>query len=228
MPAENDQKRSTEWTRTQAYGLAVVCLLLGVVVGYLLRGPSPAQATAAQAQGPAGQANGTASGMVATGQVSPEQLKQEADKQAEPILARLKVKPDDPILLVQAGNIYYDAQLFKDAIDYYTRVLQSDPNNTNVRTDMATAYWYLGDSDRAIVEFDRVLKQEPKKANALFNRGVVRWQGKMDIQGAVADWENLLKADPNYPERPKVEQMIAEAKKHTSIKPGERTSKPAM
>jgi len=57
---------------------------------------------------------------------------------------------------------------------------------------------------------------------------VVRWKGKMDIQGAVADWETLLKVDPNYPERAKVEQMIAEAKKHANIKPGERTSKPAM
>lgn len=228
MPGQNAQKRSTDWTSTQAYSLAVVCLLLGVVVGYLLRGPSSAQPTVTAVQGPMNQLNGSDPGIVGSGQVTQEQLKEMADKQAEPTLAQLKVKPSDPTLLAQAGNIYYDARLFKDAIDYYSRALQGDPGNTNVRTDMATAYWYLGDPDRAIAEFNRVLKQEPKKVNALFNRGVVRWQDKMDIQGAVADWENLLKADPNYPERTKVEQMIAEARKHTNIKPGERTSKPAM
>lgn len=228
MAEENAQKGSAEWTSTQAYGLAIVCVLLGMVVGYLLHGPGPAQARVTVDQGPTSQLNGTAAGMVGTGQVTPVQLKQMADKQAEPTLAQLKLKPSDPALLAQAGNIYYDAQLFKDAIDYYTRALQGDPNNTNVRTDMATAYWYVGDSDRAIAEFDRVLKQEPKKTNALFNRGVVRWQGKMDIQGAVGDWENLLKADPNYPERLKVEQTIAEAKQHTNIKSREKTSKPAM
>jgi len=224
MP-EDAQIRSTDWTSAQAYGLAIVCLLLGVAVGYLLRRSGPVPASAA-ARGPASQSMGSAP--EAMPQVTPEQLKHMADKQAEPVLSQLKAKPNDPTLLAQAGNIYYDAQLFKGAIDYYARALQGDPNNTNVRTDMATAFWYLGDSDRAIAEFDRVLKQEPKKANALFNRGVVRWQGKMDIQGAIADWEDLLKVDPNYPERPKVERMIAEAKKHTNIRPGERTSKPTM
>ncbi|MFZ3211164.1 MAG: tetratricopeptide repeat protein [Terriglobales bacterium] len=167
-------------------------------------------------------------GAMGNAQVTPEQLKHMADKQAEPVLAQLTANPNDPALLAQAGNIYYDAQQFKDAIDYYTRALQGDPSNTNIRTDMATAYWYLGDPDRAITEFDKVLKKEPNKTNALFNRGIVRWKGKMDIKGAVADWETLLKADPNYSQRPAVEQLIAQAKQHANIKPGEKTSKPAM
>jgi len=161
-------------------------------------------------------------------QISPEQLKHMADQQAAPLLSQLKPNPNDPALLAQVGNLYYDAQLFQDAIDYYTRSLQADPKNSNIRTDMATAYWYLGDPDRALTEYDRILKQEPNKINALLNRGVVRWQGKMDVKGAVADWETLLKADPSYPERPKVEQLIAQAKQHANIKPGEKTSKPAM
>jgi len=37
-----------------------------------------------------------------------------------------------------------------------------------------------------------------------------------------------IKADPNYPERPKVEQMLAQAKKHLNIKPSEKTLQPAM
>lgn len=168
---EDDRKRSTEWTSTQTYVLAVVCLLVGVVVGYLLRdsGAPPASVPVAQAQ--ANQLPGTTPDTMGASQVTPEQLKHMADQQAAPLVSQLKAKPSDPALLAQVGNIYYDAQQFKDAIDYYTRSLQSDPKNTNVRTDMATAYWYLGDPDRAITEFDTVLKQEPNKANALFNRG---------------------------------------------------------
>ena len=124
--------------------------------------------------------------------------------------------------------MYYDARQYKEAIDYYERALEGDPNNTNIRTDLGTAYWYIGDADHALAEFDRVLRREPTKANALFNRGIVKWQGKMDVKGAVADWEALLKADPNYRERPQVEQMLAQAKKHLNIKPGEKTSQPAM
>jgi cytochrome c-type biogenesis protein CcmH/NrfG len=227
MP-EKTQKTSTEWSQAQVYGLALICLVVGVAVGYLLRGSSPLPASPAPVARQAGQAPPSAGGAAGNAQVTPEQLKHMADKQAEPVLAQLAATPNDPALLAQAGNIYFDTQQFKDAVNYYNRALQRDPNNSNVRTDMATAYWYLGDPDRAIAEFDRVLKKEPNKPNALFNRGIVRWQGKMDIKGAVADWEALLKADPQYPQRSAVEQLIAQAKQHANIKPGEKTSKPAM
>ncbi len=227
MP-EDTEKRSADWTSTQAYTLAAICLLVGIVIGYFLVGSGAPQRPASVPQSAPSQVTGNVPSPAAASQITPEQIKHMADQQAQPLLSQLKAKPTDPVLLAQVGNIYYDAQQFKDAIDYYTRSLQADAKNTNVRTDMATAYWYLGDSNRAIAEFDRVLKQEPNKTNALFNRGVVRWQGKMDIQGAVADWEQLLKTDPGYPERPKVEQLIAQAKQHSNIKPGEKTSKPAM
>jgi len=224
---QEGQNRSSDWTGTQAYALAVICLLLGVFVGYLLRGSGPAQASPAAPAAPVGQSAEAATAAIGP-QVAPPQLKATADKQAEPVLGLLKLKPSDPALLTQAGNIYYDAQQFKEATDYYARALEGDPGNTDVRTDMATAYWYLGDADRALTEFDRVLKQQPNKATALLNRGIVRWQGRMDVKGAVADWESLLKADPDFAQRSNVEQLIAQAKKHSNIKPGEKTSKPAM
>ena len=221
------QDRSSEWTGTQAYVLAVICLLFGVFVGYLLRGSGPAQASPAAPAAPTGQSAESAAAAMGP-PVTPQQLKAAADKQAESVLGLLKLKPGDPALLTQAGNIYYDARQFKEAADYYARALEGDPKNTDVRTDMATAYWYLGDADRALTEFDRVLKQQPNKANALLNRGIVRWQGKMDVKGAVADWESLLKTDPIFAQRSNVEQLIAQAKKHSNIKPGEKTPKPAM
>jgi len=221
MP-HNAQSRSTHWTSTQAYVLAVICLFAGVVIGYLLRGSGPARASNATSAGQKQEA-------VPGGMGAPEtalQLKHMADKQAEPLLDALKTKPKDASLLAQVGNIYYDTQQFNDAIGFYSRSLQSDPSNTNVRTDMATALWYVGDADHALAEFDRVLKQEPNKVNALFNRGMVRWQSKMDVKGAVADWEALLKVNPNCPQRPQVEQLILQARKHSNVKPGEKRSKP--
>jgi len=223
MP-EDAQNRSGNWTSTQAYVLAVICLLSGVIVGYLLRNSRPPQASvpAKQATVPS---QGSQPGAMGA-PVTAAQLKRMADKQAEPLLNGLKTKPTDAGLLAQAGNVYYDAHQFNDAIDYYGRSLQSDPKNTTVRTDMGTALWYVGNVDRAIAEFDRVLKQEPNKGIALFNRGMVKWQGKMDVEGAVADWETLLKVYPNYPQRPTVEQLILQAKRHSDIKPGEKTAKP--
>ena len=220
---------SQRWTNTQAYVMAVVCLLAGFGVGYLLRGsvggggsaPQPATVGAEQPQG-------MPPGMGHEQMPTPEQMRAMADKQAEPLLEQLKSKPNDAALLAQIGNIYYDAQVFPLAIDYYRKTLAADPKNAAVRTDMATAMFYSKDFDHAIAEFDHALKDDPKNGNAMFNRGIAKWQGKMDVKGAVADWELLLKVNPTYEEADKVRMYITQAKKHANIKPGQKTEKPAM
>ena len=216
MSQTTNSSLPARWTGAQAYTLAVVCLLLGIAGGWLIRGSQSTVATpAASASAPNPAAMG-ASGS----QPTPEQLKAMADAQAAPLLEKLKSDPDNPDLLVSIGNFYYDAQQYPVAVEYYGRALKGKPSDASVRTDMATAYWYMGDADQAIREFNKALSYEPNKPNTLFNLGLVKWQGKMDIAGAVADWEKLLAANPNYEGKDKVEQMIAEAKKHSGVKPG--------
>ena len=232
MAETNGGNSSQRWTSTQAYIMAVLCLLVGCAVGYLLRGsvggrsaPAPAAAGAEQQPGmpPVGMGQGQQQQ-----QPTPEQMKAMADKQAQPLLEQLKSKPNDPSLLSHIGNLYYDTQSYPVAIDYYQKTLAVDPKNAAVRTDMATAMFYSNDFDHSIAEFDQALKDDPKNGNALFNRGMVKWQGKMDVKGAVADWEQLLKVNPNYEQADKVREFIAQAKKHANIKPGQTTDKPAM
>jgi cytochrome c-type biogenesis protein CcmH/NrfG len=143
-----------------------------------------------------------------------------ADTQAAPLLEKLKADPNNPELLANIGNIYYDTQQYPTAIDFYQRALKAQPSNAGIRTDMATAYWYSGNADGAIAEFNRVLTYQPNSANALFNLGIVKWQGKMDVEGAVAAWQKLLATNPTYEGKEKVQQLIAQARKHTDVKPG--------
>lgn len=213
MTSKNNQS-SDQWTGVQAYTLAVICLLAGIAGGWFIRGSqSPASTVPVEtvAAAPAPQGNQAA---------SPAQMKQMADTQAAPLLERLKAEPNDARLLADIGNIYYDSQAYPIAIDYYGRSLKVEPQNASVRTDMGTAMWYQGNSDGAIEQFNLALKYEPNKANALYNLGIVKWQGKMDVDGAVTAWQKLLVTNPNYEERAKVEQLMAQAKKHTNIKPG--------
>jgi tetratricopeptide (TPR) repeat protein len=167
---------------------------------------------------------------VGTSQPTPEQMKQMADKQAEPLLAQLKTSPNDPDLLAKIGNIYYDTQQFPEAIKYYDEVLKVKPDNIDVRTDMGTAYHYMGQGDRALQEYDKVLKVNSKHANALFNQGMVRWQDKMDMQGAIESWKRLLATNPDYPKekRDQVADLIAKVEQHLTMKPGTKTNKPAV
>jgi len=215
-----DANRATsieQWTSVQAYVLAVICLLVGVAGGWFIRGSqSPAVATASAS------ASAPATGITDAGTQTPTpaQMQKMADTQAGPLIEQLKADPANAGLLEKIGNVYYDAQQFPAAIDYYQRALKLEPTNTGVRTDMATAIWYTGNADDAIAEFQKSLSYEPNKANTLFNLGVVEWQGKMDIDRALATWQKLMDTNPNYEGKDKVLELMAQAKKHTGVKPG--------
>jgi len=208
-----------QWTVKQAILLAVACLLAGIAGGWGIRGSQGAGATgsakAASVSAPAGTGSSAASQMP-----SPVRLKEMADGQAAPLLDKLKSDPNNPELLTSIGNLYYDAQQYPIAVDYYGRVLKAKPSDAAVRTDMATAYWYMGNADSAIAEFNKALIYAPNNPNTLFNLGLVKWQGKMDGAGALDDWKKLLAANPNYEGKDKVEQMMAEVKNHAAVKPG--------
>jgi len=218
MTDSNRATTSEQWTSVQAYVLAVICLLVGIAGGWFIRGSQSPAAAASEAMSAPAPAMGNAN---APSQApSPAEMQKMADTQAGPLIEKLQADPNNAELLGNIGNVYYDAQQYPTAIDYYQRALKIQPANTGVRTDMATAYWYTGNADTAIAEFQKSLSYEPTKANTLFNLGIVEWQGKMDIDKATATWQKLLDTNPNYEGKDKVLELMAQAKKHSGVKPG--------
>lgn len=199
------------WTGSQAYLLAAFCLLLGVALGYLFRGSaSPAAQTTASTTATSQQGSGSQSQQ--TGAAAQAALAQAA----APLLETVNKDPNDFDWLVKLGNLYYDGQQFPNAIQYYERALAIHPDNPDVRTDMGTAYWYTGNAEKALTAMETSLKYRPGHPQTLFNLGWVLWQGKQDPKGAIEAWQQLLKANPDYPQRQQVEQYIAKAKEHAS------------
>jgi cytochrome c-type biogenesis protein CcmH/NrfG len=223
MAKEAEGSRSqtpSTWTATQAYVLALFCLGFGLVLGYLFRGSAPVTSTATAAttsETPAPEGMpGIPASLSAPGaaQVTPEQTSAMVQKAAQPLLTTLKQNPRDFGTLVKLGNLYYDSKLYADAIKYYEQAVKARPENSDVRTDLGTSYWYTGNADRAIAEFNRALKYNPTHPGTLFNMGVVKWQGKMDPAGAVQAWQRLLETNPNYSQKQQVLDLIAKARQH--------------
>ncbi len=195
-------------TGMQAYLLAAFCLVLGVALGYLFRGSASPAAQPAVVAAAVQQDNGSAKpGAEALAAVA---------QAAAPYLEAVKQNPNDYDSLVKLGNVFYDGQQFPEAVGYYERALVIHPENADVRTDMGTAYWYAGNADKAVAAMEISLKYRPGHPQTLFNLGWVRWQGKADPKGAIEAWQQLLKANPDYPQKQQVEQYIAKAKEHAA------------
>ena len=119
-----------------------------------------------------------------------------ADKQAAPLLEKLKTNPNDSSLLVQVGghlphiaSVQRSRRLLQPGIGF-------DPKNVAVRTRLASSLYRNGDIDERIAQLNRALTYDPKDANALFDLGMIKLQGKGDAKGALAAWQRLLKTNP--------------------------------
>jgi len=201
----------------QVYGMGAICLLLGLFVGYFWIGENsaPRVPTTQQTASVVPPSTGLPGGHP---KLTLEQMKQMADVQASSLIEKSKADPKNAGLLVQIASIYQSTHQFKEASDYYQKALKLDPRNVPARTQLASCLYYAGDADSAITQLNLGLKYKPKDANALFNLGMIKYRGKSDAAGAIAVWQELLKANPDLDRKPIVEQMIAEAKASTGGK----------
>ena len=106
------------------------------------------------------------------------------------------------------GNIYYDLGRYQNALDAYEQSLKLKPMNPGVSTDAATCYHNIGQDDKAIALLDEVLQFSPNFSQALYNKGVILINGKRDTAAGIAVWEELLRTNPNFPQRAELEAQI--------------------
>lgn len=110
-----------------------------------------------------------------------------------------------------AGNLYYDWMERKDmslrapwarkAVAAYQRALDINPENLDVRTDMAITYMYdPQNSMRAIQETTKVLELDSLHMQANFNRGIMLMQINRNEQAA-DQFEKVMRivGDPSDP-----------------------------
>jgi cytochrome c-type biogenesis protein CcmH/NrfG len=208
------ESTASDWRGQQVYLMAVACLILGVAVGYFLRGsqsPTQAKTVAPTVQ----QAHGVPE---ATADQPPslEKMKQMADKAAAPVLEKIKSNPKDFAALNDAGKVYRATHQFKEAAAYYEKALQIDPKNAATRTDLASCLYYTGDVDGAIAQLDKALSYDPKFFGALLNVGIIKLQAKNDAAGAISSWEKILKTDADPKQKELVKKLIADTKRKST------------
>ena len=136
----------------------------------------------------------------------------EVTSQIQTLKEMLKKDPNNLPAWVELGNLYFDSDRPKEAVEAYGRYLAIKPDNPDVRTDMGIMYRKMGQFDRALEEFRKAAQSDPKHANSRYNIGIVLLHDKHDMKGAITAWEDYLKVDPNSERAQRIRGQIEKMK----------------
>jgi Flp pilus assembly protein TadD len=124
----------------------------------------------------------------------------------------LEKNPNEPELMTRYANYLFDQRKFGEAAEWYRKVLSIQPDNLNVRTDMATTLWNMGDTKGATAEYEAAHRLDPKHVPTLHNLVVAHMDGTGDLQKAEELLRQLETLDPNYSGLPALQVRLQERK----------------
>jgi cytochrome c-type biogenesis protein CcmH/NrfG len=136
----------------------------------------------------------------------------EVASQIQTLKEIIKKDPKNLAAWVELGNLYFDTDQPKEAIEAYRQYLAIKPDNPDVRTDMGIMYRKLGEFDRAIEEFRKAAQNDPKHVNSRYNLGLVLLHDKGDMKAAIKAWEDYLKVDPSSERAQRIRAQIEKMK----------------
>jgi len=123
---------------------------------------------------------------------------------------RLNKDSNDIDAAISLGNLYFDNGEAGQAILYYRRVLDINPNLPGVLTDLGTMYWRNDDISLAEQAFRDAIARDPSFGHAYVNLGLLLHRAKNDVAGARAVWQQLLTMNPNHDVAAKARELLQE------------------
>lgn len=123
-----------------------------------------------------------------------------------------------------SGIASYNERNYDKAIEYFTKAIELDPNNTRLYRNRGLAYYgrsaqnRIDPNDEAIADFSKAVELDPEYVDAYYNRGLAycgeghlgihhyhklpgeAWSPEMEdrYEKALADFNKVLELDPDY------------------------------
>jgi cytochrome c-type biogenesis protein CcmH/NrfG len=180
--------------RADSIAFAISGMLFGVIVGWIL-GTQQSAGTAIPVAAATASAAPAAPGESGRPAAAPLD-----EAKAKELQVAATSAPSDPAPRVQLGNLYFDAERYPEAVQWYEQAIKLAPKDPNVSTDLGVAYYYTDQADKAIQQFEHSLSVDPKHTKTMLNMGIVKAFGKQDLAGAAAAWQQVISTAPDSPE----------------------------
>ena len=173
---------------SQSVVLLLVGGLVGFGAGYFAGGGGRPSRAAAAAAAPAG------------------------DRLAE-ITRALERDPENPEILMDLGNTYYDREDWDHAIEAYEKARRKAPKNANLLSDLGAAHRNRGEFDLAVAFFQKARQADPDHWESLLNWLLVEAYDRRDPRAAQLLYDQVKSRYPDIPQIEKIQEQITSLRK---------------
>jgi cytochrome c-type biogenesis protein CcmH/NrfG len=150
---------------------------------------------------------------VAKGTISIELM-----EKIEDLKETVREDPKNLAAWLKLGDIYFDYNRYREAIEAYSHYLSIKPEDSDIRTKMGMMLRGLEDFDGAIEAFRKAAQMNPRHAESRFQLGALFLQEKKDVKGAITTWKDYLQVSPKSERANWVKAEIERLKMRKEVK----------
>lgn len=107
----------------------------------------------------------------------------------------LKFNPRNTTAICLVGDTYSESGQLSDAIPWYEKAIEINPDVASSYEELAAAYSKTGEYKKAIAVISKILSKYPDRVDAYNNRAFLKMQIN-DLNGALADINRSLQLEP--------------------------------
>ncbi|HTR03143.1 MAG TPA: tetratricopeptide repeat protein [Thermoanaerobaculia bacterium] len=122
--------------------------------------------------------------------------------------------PENPEILMDLGNAYYDQDDWDDAIACYEKARRKAPKNPNLLSDLGAAHRNRGEFELAVAFFQKAREANPDHWQSLLNWLLVEAYDRRDPKAAQPLFDEVKRRYPEIPQLDRLQEQIS------SLKPG--------
>ncbi|MBT9141092.1 MAG: NADH peroxidase [Dehalococcoidia bacterium] len=124
--------------------------------------------------------------------------------------ANLEQSPDNFYLLANLGHAYFDlgrvharvtgnekaVETYVQAVEVYQRALLVNPDDVDVRVNLAIMAFWSDKLDLAQEQFNKAIELNPNHAKAHYSHAVFLYFGRNNPTGAIESWNKVIELNP--------------------------------
>ncbi len=144
-------------------------------------------------------ANQTAQQRTTAGSFSAGNQPIDFDEILSELKARLAENPNDGELHARLGDVYFGMQRFDEAIGYYKKAIELNPDDVDSYNDMGLSYHYKGNTVEGLKFINEGIAKNPYYQRIWLTKGFLLAYGLGNRKEATEAWQKAVTLDPDSP-----------------------------